>query len=102
MKFRFVVLPAALLIMGFAQTAFAYDYPGMQLASKAKLTMRQAQAIAEKAYPGTIVEEKLKYALGGSGMRYSFDIVGHHITHEVAVDANTGKVLRNVRDTDGD
>lgn len=97
-----LVLFFPLLVFSCIQNAYAFDWPGMQYESKVKLTMKEAQALAEKTYPGTIVEEKLKYALGGSGMRYSFDIVGHHITHEVAIDANTGKVLRNQRDTDGD
>lgn len=84
-----------------SQSAFAFDYPGMQYEHDAKITMHQAQLLALKAYPGTIVEEKLKYKLGGSGLRYSFDIVGHHMTHDVAVDAKTGKILKNTRDTDG-
>jgi uncharacterized membrane protein YkoI len=32
---------------------------------------------------------------GGSGLRYSFDIKNGKITHEVGVDAKTGKVLEN-------
>jgi hypothetical protein len=32
---------------------------------------------------------------GGSGLRYSFDISRHGVTHEVGVDTVTGKVLEN-------
>ena len=30
-----------------------------------------------------------------TGLRFSFDIKKHGVTHEVGVDANTGKVLEN-------
>ncbi|MGB3460852.1 MAG: PepSY domain-containing protein [Rhodanobacter lindaniclasticus] len=32
---------------------------------------------------------------GGGGLRYSFDITAANVTHEVGVDAKTGKVLEN-------
>ncbi len=80
--------------------AFAYD--GSQYEKEAKLTPAQAEAIAQKAYPGTIVEVELKHKRGGSGLRYAFDIRAHHITHEVAVDANTGKVLENSRESENE
>ncbi|NNM82738.1 MAG: PepSY domain-containing protein [Burkholderiales bacterium] len=80
-----------------AFNAAAYD--GSQYAGEAKLTVAQAEAVAQKAYPGTIVEEELEHKRGGSGLRYSFDIRAHHITHEVAVDAKTGKLLENSRES---
>jgi uncharacterized membrane protein YkoI len=57
--------------------------------------MPQARAIALKAYPGKVVKEELEQETGGSGLRYSFDISNGAITHEVGVDAKSGKVLEN-------
>ena len=45
------------------------------------------------------VEQALEKKPGGSGLRYSFDVESHHITHEIAIDAKTGAVLENVRET---
>lgn len=83
-----------------ALNAQAYD--GSQYAREAKITLEQARAIALKAYTGTIVEEKLEHKRGGSGLRYSFDVRAHHLTHELAVDAKTGKVLENSRESKND
>lgn len=82
--------------------AQAYDnnkYNGSQYAGEAKLTLAQAEAIALKAYPGTIVEVELEHKRGGSGLRYSFDVRANHITHELAIDAKTGLVLENSRES---
>ena len=81
----------------------AHAYTGEYMAEQAKITIRQARAIALKAYPGKITDEELEKEKGGSGLRYSFDIskAGHE--HEVGVDAKTGKVLENSREqTDAD
>jgi hypothetical protein len=43
------------------------------------------------AYSG----EELEKEKGGSGLRYSFDIKHGGVTHEVGVDAKTGKLLEN-------
>ena len=83
-----------------ATIAQAYD--GSEYAGEAKLTLAQAEAIAQKAYPGTFVEVELEHKRGGSGLRYSFDIRAHHLTHEVAIDANTGKVLENSRESENE
>ncbi|EQD62009.1 PepSY domain-containing protein [Ferrovum myxofaciens] len=85
-----------LLLLGNASLALAYK--GEQYAKEATLTIEQARAVAVKAYPGDIVEEELEHKLGGSGLRYSFDIRANHITHEVEIDAKSGKVLRNERE----
>lgn len=74
-------------------------YEGSQYAKEAKLTIEQARTLAIKAYPGTIVEEGLEHKLGGSGLRYSFDIRANHVTHEVAVDAKSGDILQNTRES---
>ena len=73
----------------------AFAYTGQELASSAKVTLDQARAIALKAFPGTITDEELEKENGGSGLRYSFDIKSGASTHEVGVDAQTGRVLEN-------
>ena len=70
-------------------------YVGHELASQAKITMAQAEAIALKARPGKIVDRELEKEGGGSGLRYSFDVKASGVTYEVGVDAKTGAVLEN-------
>ena len=89
------VLPAlatASLMFGIVA---AQAYTGQELASKARIRIAQARAIALKAHPGKITDEELERERGGSGLRYSFDIKRGSITQEVGVDAQTGKVLEN-------
>ena len=71
-------------------------YTGQELASKSKITIDEARAIALKARPGTITDEELEK--GGSGLRYSFDVKNGTVTYEVGVDAQTGKVLENSKE----
>ncbi len=70
----------------------AFAYTGQKLAGEAKISMEQARAIALKIHPGKIVEEGLEREKGGSGLRFSFDIRDGKVTHEVSVDAKTGKI----------
>lgn len=70
-------------------------YKGKELAKHAKFSLAQARVIALKARPGTVTDEELEAEPGGSGLRYSFDIKDVKGTHEVGVDAKTGKVLEN-------
>jgi len=70
-------------------------YTGEELAKDAKLTLLEARAIALKAFPGKVTDEELEKEEGGSGLRYSFDIKNGSVTHEVGVDAKTGKLLEN-------
>jgi uncharacterized membrane protein YkoI len=49
-----------------------------------------------KARHGAITDEELKREKGGSGL--SFDIKSNKVIYEVGVDAQTGKVLENVRE----
>ncbi|WP_026107600.1 PepSY domain-containing protein [Dyella ginsengisoli] len=60
-----------------------------------KIDMASARTIALHVVPGKIVKEELEKEHGGSGLRYSFDILAKGITHEVGVDAFDGKVLEN-------
>lgn len=73
----------------------AYAFTGQEYAPEAKITMAQATRIALKAQPGKITDRELEREGGGSGLRYSFDIKSGKVTHEVGVDAKTGKVLEN-------
>jgi hypothetical protein len=70
-------------------------YTGEQLAKNAKITLSEARVIALKAFPGKITDGELEKEKGGSGLRYSFDIKNAGVTHEVGVDAKTGKLLEN-------
>jgi uncharacterized membrane protein YkoI len=83
-----------------ASTAWADDalpkgFAGAELAKNAKISLADARAIALKVYAGDIVAEELEKEKGGSGLRYSFDIKNGKVTHEVGVDAKTGKLLEN-------
>jgi uncharacterized membrane protein YkoI len=73
-----------------------------KLAAEAKITSDAARAIALKAQPGTVKEWELEKEAGGSGLRYSFDILNSGVIHEVGVDAADGKVLENAVETDED
>ena len=67
-------------------------------ATKARISMSEARAIALKAWPGQIMKEKLEHERGGSGLRYSFDLRQGHKWREVGADAITGRVLENARE----
>lgn len=85
-------LVAAALLTGV--TAFAYQ--GAQYASQATISIVKARAIALKTVPGgKITSEELERESGGSGLRYSFDVAIKGKTHEVGVDAKTGRLLEN-------
>ena len=73
----------------------AFAFTGQRFAREAKVTLEQARATALKAYPGTITDQELEKERGGTGLRYSFDIKSGAMTHEVGIDARTGKLLEN-------
>lgn len=73
----------------------AQAFTGQEFSKDAKFTMDQATAIALKACPGKITDKELEKERGGTGLRYSFDIKLGSLTHEIGVDARTGKVLEN-------
>lgn len=66
-----------------------------ELAKEAKITLSQATAIALKLRPGTIADSELEKEVGGSGLRYTFDIKSDGKTYEVGVDAADGTILEN-------
>lgn len=76
-------------------TPASATYAGSNLASKARITIAEARVIALKARPGQITDQELENEGGGSGLRYSFDIKSGGKTHEVGVDARSGRVLEN-------
>ncbi len=90
-----VALAAGGLAAAEAATRTPTAYAGSKLASKASITIAQARVIALKARPGQITDQELENEGGGSGLRYSFDIKSNGKTHEVGVDARTGRVLEN-------
>jgi uncharacterized membrane protein YkoI len=88
-------VPAAICAVLVVGAGFVSAYTGEDLAKDAKVTLPEARAIALKAFPGKITDEELEKETGGSGLRYSFDIKDGGVTHEVGVDAETGKLLEN-------
>jgi uncharacterized membrane protein YkoI len=81
--------------LGFALASTAQAYTGENLAKNAKVSIADARAIALKARPGQITDEELEKEVGGSGLRYSFDIKKGTTTYEVGIDAQTGAVLES-------
>ena len=71
---------------------------GAALARQAKVSLNVARAKALRARPGRITDHELERERGGSGLRYSFDIVSRRHTYEVGIDAITGAVLENTRE----
>jgi uncharacterized membrane protein YkoI len=92
---RLIVAVALLAAAPVAVLAAAKPYTGHELAKAAHLTLERAQAIALKARPGKVTDKELEKEAGGSGLRYSFDIVAGGKTYEVGIDAANGKVLEN-------
>jgi uncharacterized membrane protein YkoI len=87
-----------LIAMALAAAGPASAYTGQELATKARITIDQARAIALKAHPGRITAEELEREGGGSGLRYSFDVKAGSVTQEVGVDAARGRVLDTMAD----
>jgi uncharacterized membrane protein YkoI len=85
------VLPCALAVLALSGAAHASATD----ATKARIDMPHARAIALRTYPGKIVKQELEKEAGGSGLRYSFDVSGAKGTREIGVDAVTGKLLEN-------
>ncbi len=91
---------AAACAIGAAGAALAAEgsgqhYAGEKYAHEATISLDQARAIALKAVQGAITDQELEKERGGSGLRYSFDIRAGGKTHEVGVDAKTGKLLES-------
>ncbi|MDE2422421.1 MAG: PepSY domain-containing protein [Gammaproteobacteria bacterium] len=89
------ILWTGIVSIALLSTVGVQAYTGSSLEKNAKVTMAQARMIALKAHPGKITDAELEKENGGSGLRYSFDILTGKTTHEVGVDAQTGNVLEN-------
>jgi uncharacterized membrane protein YkoI len=91
-----LTLPIAIVAtFALGQAAVAKPLTGSQYLSQAKVNLNAARSIALKARAGRITDQELEKEAGGTGLRYSFDIVTAGKTFEVGVDARTGKVLEN-------
>lgn len=99
---RTAIVAATLALTGAAVAATPAKpaFEGAELASKTKVTLLQAEAIALKARAGKIDERELEDENGG--LRYSFIIKVGEQEYEVGVDAQTGAVLENKLETDDD
>ncbi|HCA27988.1 MAG TPA: peptidase M4 [Betaproteobacteria bacterium] len=97
----FILVGAATLTLATAATVFAASNPLPQSKRdmQPKLSMKAARAIAEKTFPGRIMQAELEREHGGSGLRYSFDMRQGKQWREVGVDALTGKVLENSKES---
>ena len=85
----------ALCVAIIVTAAPAVAYHGKNFAKQAKISLTNAKAIALRARAGKITGSELEKEIGGSGLRYSFDIKSGNQTFEVGVDARNGKILEN-------
>lgn len=91
-----MIVAAAGLIAGGAQAAPKHGrMAGSELMPMTKVSLATARATALKARPGRITDQELEREGGGSGLRYSFDVMASGKTYEVGVDGKTGAVLEN-------
>jgi uncharacterized membrane protein YkoI len=95
MKLLFTIATLSLVAAAASAAPLPANFKGRELAGQARVTLIEARTIALKARSGRIADQELEKEGGGSGLRYSFDIVSHGKTIEVGVDAKTGKVLEN-------
>ena len=95
MKIASITTALAVFSVAAVLSAPASAWTGQKLEKTAKISLKDATAIALKAHPGKITDKELEKEKGGSGLRYSFDIKDGKKTIEVGVDANTGVVLEN-------
>jgi uncharacterized membrane protein YkoI len=96
MRKYLMIVAAAGLVAGGAQAASKHgQMAGSELMPMAKVSLATARATALKSRPGRITDQELEREGGGSGLRYSFDVVSRGKTFEVGVDAKTGAVLEN-------
>ena len=97
MKSEIFAAVAVLLVITTSPTAAnPTTFKGATLAKQARVTLATARAAALKARAGRVTDEELERERGGSGLRYSFDILSQGKSYEVGVDAMTGKILENV------
>jgi uncharacterized membrane protein YkoI len=81
-------------------TANAQDIPPYidpELAKLAKISEDGARKIALSRHNGQVADVRIAKESGGSGLRWIIQIKQPKASYEVEVDANTGKVLEDVR-----
>lgn len=100
MKNRLTTLAMATLVAVSMGSALAMSATHHQLQSQAKISMSQARSKATAVVHGKIMTQELETEVGGSGLRYTFDIKTASGTHEVGIDAKTGAVIENSIDHD--
>ena len=66
----------------------------LALRAQASVPFDRAQAVALATRSGKVTEWELEREPGGSGLRYSFDIVNAGVSYEVGVDARDGAILK--------
>lgn len=88
---RFTAIALSVTLLGSIMTVQAFT--GKELAKDAKIGMPEARVPALKVQPGDIRDEELEQEKGS--LRYSFAIRVGNTTHEIGIDAQTGKVLEN-------
>ena len=94
-NYLFVVAAAGLVAAGGQAATKHGRMAGSELMPMAKVSLAAARATALHARPGRITDQELEKERGGSGLRYSFDLMSRGRTYEVGVDARTGAVLEN-------
>jgi uncharacterized membrane protein YkoI len=94
-KKTLLLLGSILALPAPTASLLAAKLDGAHYLKDARITLVEARAIALKTQGGAIVSEELEKEAGGSGLRYSFDIKKGGVTHEIGVDASSGKVLEN-------
>jgi uncharacterized membrane protein YkoI len=95
---RIALSASVMVVLAAGATATPFGgaiFRGHQFAAQARITLTRARTIALKARPGIVADQQLDKESGGSGLRYSFDILSSGKIYEVGVDAKTGKILEN-------
>jgi uncharacterized membrane protein YkoI len=90
-----LALLSALIVPTMACAALSAQGANGKLESQATIPMNEARASALRLYPGQVMKEELETEGGGSGLRYSFDILQGKKWREIGVDAKTGRILED-------
>jgi uncharacterized membrane protein YkoI len=97
-QFLLAVLALAFLSIGAAHAQDIPPYIDPALAKLAKVSEEDARKIALKRHNGSVADVRITKESGGSGLRWIYQIKQPGGgSYEVEIDANTGKVLEDVR-----
>src|ERR1700732_4236938 len=77
MRYFARMIPISMLVLGAIGVAASPSLAARRqsVQAHANLSVQQAREIALKHFRGKIMKEELEHEPGGSGLRYSFDIV---------------------------